>query len=492
MARGRGYPHVRSLSQITAVQTAMDNNEGIPTFASISDFSQGSDENLRRYESLVQHFINAYGSSPTLLLRAPGRVNIIGEHVDYSGYGVLPMAVEQDIAAACLCSGDNSKTVTLSNTSPKYVTYSFESESPVIEGNQWSSYFLCGYKGACEELSIRHPLGLQVLVDGNLLPCSGLSSSSALVCCAAMTTIAANGCTFPSKKDMAEQCARTERFIGTQGGGMDQAISFLAKSGQALKIDFNPIRCEVVTLPPGYVFVVANSRVSANKTDFSHFNVRVVECRLAAKVLAKRKGLDWHLIKQLVDVQEALGYELRDMPKLVKDVLKSEPYTNEEVCQALCVPSGRLVEDVLPEITELARKAAKNQAVFKLHARASHVYQEAYRVIQFQDAIRNTSRPPAEVATSLGQLMNDSHTSCAELYECSCPELNRLVKVCIANGSLGSRLTGAGWGGCVVSLVPEKIVDSFLHGVTQQFYGGDAGIDLFATKPGPGAAICRL
>ena len=470
----------------------MEDENGTPSFDNIADFSQGSEKNRKRYESLVQHFRNVYGVSPTLLLRAPGRVNIIGEHVDYSGYGVLPMAVEQDIAAACHCKEDGSKTVTLSNTDPKYNAYSFESDAPVIQGNDWSSYFLCGYKGACEELSIIRPCGLQILVDGNLLPCSGLSSSSALVCCAAMTTIVANGCTFPCKKDIAKQCAQSERFIGTQGGGMDQAISFLAKSGRAFKIDFDPIRCEPLTLPSGYVFVVANSRVSAKKTAFNYFNVRVVECRLAAKVLAKHKGLDWRPIKRLADVQEALNCKLEDMPKVAKDVLKAELYTNEEICQTLGIDSGRLVEDALQEMSESAKAAAKEQSVFKLLDRARHVYEEAYRVIQFRDTVVNGSQPLSHVAARLGQLMNESHSSCAKLYECSCPELDQLVKVCIANGSLGSRLTGAGWGGCVVSLVLEEMVDSFLRGVTEQFFGGDAGIDLFVTKPGPGAAICRL
>ena len=471
---------------------AMEDGDCVPCFNSISDFSQGSDENRRRYESLVQRFRDTYGVSPTLLLRAPGRVNIIGEHIDYCGYGVLPMAVEQDIAAACLCKEDESKTVTLSNTDPQYNAYRFESDAPIIQGNAWSSYFLCGYKGACEEVSILRPRGLQVLVDGNLLPSAGLSSSSALVCCSALTTIVANGHTTPSKKDMAKQCASSERFIGTQGGGMDQAISFLAKPGQAFKIDFDPIRCEPLTLPPGYVFVIANSKVSANKTAFSSFNVRVVECRLAAKMLAKHKGLDWRPIKRLVDVQEALDCKLEDMPKLAKDVLKAEPYTNEEICQALGVASGSLAEDVLPEMSESAKAAAKELPIFKLLDRACHVYQEAYRVIQFRDTVVNASQPVTGVAARLGQLMNESHLSCSKLYECSCTELDQLVEVCIANGALGSRLTGAGWGGCVVSLILEANQDSFLEGVSRQFYGGDAGVDLFVTKPGPGAAICRL
>ncbi|TNN30129.1 N-acetylgalactosamine kinase [Liparis tanakae] len=91
--------------------------------------------------------------------------------------------------------------------------------------------------------------------------------------------------------------------------------------------------------------------------------------------------------------------------------------------------------------------------------------------------------------------MNRSHASCRDLYECSCPELDRLVDVCLKSGAVGSRLTGAGWGGCAVSMVPGEEVESFLHAVSEAFYRPDprrAAMEkqsLFVSKPGGGAAI---
>ena len=94
--------------------------------------------------------------------------------------------------------------------------------------------------------------------------------------------------------------------------------------------------------------------------------------------------------------------------------------------------------------------------------------------------------------------MNDSHTSCRYLYECSCPELDELVATCISSGALGSRLTGAGWGGCAVSLVREAEADTFMAAVATGYYELAperkklVEVALFATKPGPGAAVCKL
>ncbi len=97
---------------------------------------------------------------------------------------------------------------------------------------------------------------------------------------------------------MAERCASSEQYVGTQGGGMDQAISCLAESGSAKLIDFNPLRVHNITLPEGSQFIITNSCVEMNKAATNHFNTRVVECRLASQVLAKLQGLEWRKIKK--------------------------------------------------------------------------------------------------------------------------------------------------------------------------------------------------
>ncbi|RXM91624.1 N-acetylgalactosamine kinase [Acipenser ruthenus] len=91
--------------------------------------------------------------------------------------------------------------------------------------------------------------------------------------------------------------------------------------------------------------------------------------------------------------------------------------------------------------------------------------------------------------------MNQSHVSCRDMYECSCPELDQLVDICLQSGAVGSRLTGAGWGGCTVSMVPNDKLDSFLSNVRESYYKTDARRaaletqSLFVTKPGGGAAV---
>jgi N-acetylgalactosamine kinase len=461
--------------------------EHTPTFGSIAELARGSSINQKRYEDLYHAFVTTHGVPPAYIARCPGRVNLIGEHIDYCGYGVLPMALEQDIAIAFAPNDDN--VLVISNTDNKYKPVEISAKDYAISGVEWYNYFLCGFKGITEKYSIANSRGINIVVDGNIPPSSGLSSSSALVCCASLVTLVANDIQLPTKKDLADLCASSERFIGTQGGGMDQATSFLAEAGQAMLIDFNPLRFKEVKLPQGYTFVIANSLVSKNKAASSSFNERVIECRLSAKIIAEKNGKDWKSINKLLELQLALGMELKDMTEVVSKCLHEEPYTYSEICQLLNVQN--LSDEVLMEMNDSARQTAGELKEFFLFQRAMHVFSESYRVIQFQEA----STAGGDVGTNLGNLMNQSHASCSGLYECSCGELDQLVKLCVTNGAKGSRLTGAGWGGCCVSLVDENQLELFLDGVASDFYKKpkeEIKTSLFATKPGSGAALCMF
>lgn len=121
-----------------------------------------------------------------------------------------------------------------------------------------------------------------VAVSGNIPPASGLSSSSALVSAAALTTSYANQFSL-NKKYLSTIAADCECFIGTQGGGMDQAIAFLAEKGCAQFIEWNPLKATAVSLPNDLVFVIANSLAEANKAATSDYNERVVECRIGCR-----------------------------------------------------------------------------------------------------------------------------------------------------------------------------------------------------------------
>uniref|UniRef100_A0A3B4CCB2 Galactokinase 2 n=1 Tax=Pygocentrus nattereri TaxID=42514 RepID=A0A3B4CCB2_PYGNA len=372
----------------------------------------------QRLQKLKEAFIGKYEESPLFYACAPGRVNLIGEHIDYCGYAVLPMAIEQNILAAV--SVNNSQTIQLANTNPKYKDFSVSASELTIdrENPQWHYYFLCGVKGVQDQLSLSSLPGIRCLVDGTIPASSGLSSSSALVCCAGLVTMESNQKAI-SKILLAETCAKCERYIGTEGGGMDQSISFLAEEGTAKLIEFNPLRATDVKLPDGAVFVIANSCVEMNKAASSHFNIRVVECRIATKILAKTRGLEWSGLQKLGVLQIELGLSLDKMLDVVEKVFHPEPYSREEICKLLEITTEQLCNNILSANTQ-------HVTHFKLYQRARHVYSEAARVLQFK-AVCDSS--PDGAVLQLGNLMNQSHASCRDLYECSCLELDQLVDI---------------------------------------------------------------
>jgi len=288
---------------------------------------------------------------------------------------------------------------------------------------------------------------------------------------------------------------------------MDQAISIMAAPGVAKLIDFDPIRASDVVLPKTGSFVVANSLTESKKaeTAATNYNNRVVECRLAAMVLAVKLGMPLEAARTSVytlsDVEglcvKYASTQASSSPVVaVEKFLHEAPYTTEEIEDIL---QKKLTTMMMKSPTTLAVLAAATH--FKLHQRAKHVYTEAARVHDFRDA---TVRSDSEelVLKRLGELMNESHASCSLLYECSCPELESLVGICRRNGAIGSRLTGAGWGGCVVALVKEEDVDSFISSLKKSYYEPlvkrgkikeeDLDLYIFASKPSAGAAILKL
>ncbi|KAK9882323.1 hypothetical protein WA026_020441 [Henosepilachna vigintioctopunctata] len=420
----------------------------------ISDFPTKND----RLDRLKQLFLETFGGYPKFVVRVPGRVNLIGEHIDYCGYGVCPMALQQDMLLAV--SENNTRNIVLVNANKKYKKQVLEPAFSGCKSPEWEHYFLCGVRGVQEALPGDFQLkGMNIVADGNIPPSAGLSSSSALVSASALCTFYINGIT-PVKEDIADLCAKAERYIGTQGGGMDQAIAFLATDGCAKYIEFNPLRATDIKLPEGAVFVIAHSLAEKNKAASNDFNCRVVECRLAAQLLAKAKEVDWRNVKKLGDVHNMLGVDLVEMIQLVKSLLHEESYKKAEIAEILGISELEMEENSLTKNTEDVK-------TFKLRQRALHVFEEAERVRQFKAICEKT----ADVGTlrELGSLMYQSHESLRDLYEASHPQLDKIVDIS-RKFCYGCRLTGAGWGGCTVALVAPDKVEEYLNALKVEFY----------------------
>ncbi|KAL3068538.1 hypothetical protein niasHT_030829 [Heterodera trifolii] len=433
---------------------------------------------------------------PQWLIRCPGRVNLIGEHIDYSDYSVLPMAIEHSTWIAVGPSSE--RTVQLINEEEeKYppftlaISDSFSGASTNGAVPKWHHYFLAGWRGILESLAQREGVnteaealqrakGMRAVVASRIPPSAGLSSSSALVCAAALATLCVQSADFGagdgggqeifehiSKKELAEIATHAERFVGLEGGGMDQACECLARRGEALRIDFRPLGWRAVQLPENALFAVLHSNTEMNKTASAYYNQRVVECRIAAQVIAKQSGClpadtDWRSVRTLRQVAALLGKDAQpeQMLTLVDEHLAKRCqgqqqqkladglHTREEICAILDCSDAQLAQWSLNANTQ-------NMTEFWLAKRARHVYAEAARVLEFERVCREGREDNGTVA-KLGELMNASHLSCAQLFECSCPELDQTVANCLSAGCIGARLTGAGWGGCAVALVDKN------------------------------------
>ncbi|KAG5678857.1 hypothetical protein PVAND_008488 [Polypedilum vanderplanki] len=450
-----------------------------------------------RIVELRDFFIKEFHKNPEFFVKVPGRVNIIGEHVDYSNYGVCPMAISQNILLAVASSDDD--IIYMKNIQSKYgkfkcIINNIKIEPPAAGSYPlWHNYFLCGVKGILDylpKIGDHAHKGFFVAVSGNIPAAAGLSSSSALVCSAALAT--AYLYKMPLNKELlATLSASSERFIGTQGGGMDQAIAFLAKKGYAQFIEFAPIRATPIRLPSDAVFVIANSLAEANKAATSDFNQRVVECRIATKLLAKLTDRPWQEVEKLGQLQsEVLDVELDEFEQLIKKHLTKDIYTKQELIDIFRISEIEFDEKMLTPNT-------KNAKEFKLRQRALHVVQESLRVERFReiaDAIDEDNEDDA--VEQISELLSKSHNSLKTLYECSHPNLDQLINISKEFG-VSARLTGAGWGGCIVALCDSiTTCDRYISTLKEFYYdkikhskNSDLDEIVFATEPQNGAEI---
>lgn len=479
--------------------------EPIPKFDSLAEVypdasaSNGiSSDSKTRWDSLLSLFRKTYGQTPDFVARSPGRVNIIGEHIDYSLYDVLPMAVTADVLVAMKVTA--LPIVKLANANQEKFP-SQEFEIPVrgdieIDASQheWTNYFKAGLRGALRFLRKEYegdwtPAGMEIVMDGNVPAGGGMSSSAALVCASALSVMAANSHDV-SKRDLLDLAVVSERAVGVFSGGMDQAASIFSKRDYLLDCAFFPcFGAEHVPVPrsdPEVTFLVSQSFVAADKhvTAPKHYNLRVVECTLAALVLAKLhdvvlkpdasplgfslRNLQEEVMRKQGRMDQAPEEQLDAMTAMVEsDLDKENGYTREDLAGILGISGNSLEEEHMSKFPVQADK-------FQLRRRALHVFGEAKRVFDFKKILSEAQRSKEGLhdrdVRSLGNLMNETQKSCSEVYDCSCPELDEICAIARRAGTYGSRLTGAGWGGCTVHLLPQSKVEQVCKALKEAYY----------------------
>ena len=448
----------------------------------------------QRFKNLIKSFEQSYGTKPDFVARSPGRVNIIGEHVDYSLYNVLPTAVMNDVLIGVQVLEDDPKMTIANVNAKKYPSreYTIPEDGKVTvdkEDHQWSNYFLAGISGSLEFLQRKktagfRPKGMKLLIDGNVPAGGGLSSSAAFVCASALSVMAANGHNV-TKQDLLDECIVSERSVGVYSGGMDQAASIFSERGFLLYCRFWPkFAAEHVPVPqadPELTILVAQSFVTSDKavTAPKHYNLRVVEVTLASVVLAKLhdialnpddsslhfclRNFQQELMKKLGRRDGSVEKQVETMIEVIKSELDKDTYTREDISKIL----GISVENLEKEYMSTFPVQADS---FKLRQRALHVLEEAQRVLQFREILSHSDKLDQARLEQLGDLMNKTQVSCRDMYECSCPEIDDICSIARNAGAYGSRLTGAGWGGCTVHLLPQAKEQAVTEALKNDYY----------------------
>lgn len=351
-------------------------------------------------ERVIAAFGERFGDHPpSRLVRAPGRVNLIGEHTDYNDGFVLPMAINHAVWLAVRPRNDRQVIV---HSLDFGGTASFCLHDITHDADQsWSNY-LRGVAWALQEQGYRLR-GMEGIIVGDVPIGAGLSSSAATEVGAAKALQVVSGFEW-DEVTVALACQRAENeFVGMRCGIMDQLIAVLGQRGHALLIDCRSLAHELVPLPMGVKVVVADTMKRRGLLG-SEYNLRRQQCEDGVQRLRE------HLpgIRALRDVSSA------DLARY-----------------------GHILSEVV-------------------HRRCTHVVRENERVLEAAAALQ------AGDAVAFGRLMSASHASLRYLYEVSCRELDLMVEIAHSvPGCLGARLTGAGFGGCTVSLVEERAVPEF-------------------------------
>jgi galactokinase len=367
--------------------------------------------------------VTSEGFKPELIIAAPGRINLIGEHTDYNMGFVFPAAIDRRIEFGIRRNGSEQECNVYSVDFDKLLSFNLKEVEPSQE--EWENYIL----GVVFEIQkLGHLLhGFDCQLQSNLPIGAGISSSAAMECglAFALNSLFDLGL---SKMDIILLSQRAEHnYVGTQCGIMDQYASVMGQPNQAILLDCRNVTHQMIPLHlEPYTLLLLNTNVSHNLAS-SEYNLRRSECEQGVQIL-KKSGLK---IDSLRDVSE-----------------------------------GDLIEN----------KHAMSSTIFK---RCLYVVTENQRVRHAASALKKNH------LEEFGKLMYQSHAGLKNEYEVSCPELDFLVDY--AQNSphvIGCRMMGGGFGGCTINLILNEYVDSYVEEV-KKAYNQEFGIELDPIQVNP-------
>lgn len=365
------------------------------------------DLHTERVSRIADAFRERFGINPGAVVRAPGRVEIIGGHTDYNEGYVMPAAIDRDVLiAAARNSGKTVHAHSLNfNQTREFSLDAIEKSEDAL----WLNYVM----GTMQQLLAKNVdlTGMYLAIEGNVPLGGGLSSSAALEVATAWAALEISHQSLPPE-EIAKLCQRAEnQFVGVNSGIMDQFISALGEEGKAMFLDCRSLDYQSVKLPEHTKIVVADSKKPRTLAG-SEYNIRRAQCEEAVEILKKH------------------------------------------------IPDVKALRDIAPE--DLEKYSSKLPEVVRKRAR--HVVHENERVLKCVRALNRGDR------AEFGEMLNQSHASARDLYEISIPELNVLQEAAVSvDGCLGSRLSGAGFGGCTVSIVESDAVETFRETVVRQY-----------------------
>jgi galactokinase len=376
---------------------------------------------------LAVEFAYRFGRAPTVS-RAPGRVNLIGEHTDYNDGFVMPAALEFATLTAASQRPDRRLRV---YSMIMDETREFDLDSPP-QGptGDWSDYIL----GVALMLqsSGRNLSGADLIVWSDVPIGAGLSSSAALEVSCAHALLTESGLPF-DPIEIAQLCQRAENdFVGMRCGVMDQYISCCGVAGHALLIDCRTLDSRHVAIAPNLRLLIADSRVRHQHAG-GEYNLRREACEEGVRLLSRYLGP----IQALRDVSPTqLEAKRRKLPELI-------------------------------------------------YRRCRHIVTENARVLEAERALE------AGDFVACGQAMNASHLSMRDDFEITCPEVDMLAGLAqTVKGVYGSRMTGGGFGGCTISLIEASAVDKASQILTDGYrIGMGRDVDIFVCAPSDGARL---